>query len=59
MRRFPYLLFNFLQLIALLSDVMQQLQGLVILSGDLHTCLFQASFQALQTHTHRAVIGLN
>lgn len=50
MRRFTYLLFNFLQLAALFADVVQQLQGLVILSGDLHTCLLQASLQALQTH---------
>lgn len=47
---FTYLLFNFLQLVALFADVVQQLHGLVILSGDLHSCLLQASLQALQTH---------
>lgn len=44
---FTYLLFNFLQLVALFADVVQQLHGLVILSGDLHSCLLQASLQAL------------
>lgn len=47
-----YLLFNFLQLVALFADVVQQLHGLVILSGDLHSCLLQASLQALHTQTH-------
>lgn len=44
---FTYLLFNFLQFVALFADVVQQLHGLVILSGDLHSCLLQASLQAL------------
>lgn len=45
-----YLLFNFLQLVALLTDVMQQLHSLVVFSGDLHTSLLEASLQALQAH---------
>lgn len=58
-----YLLFNFLQLVALFADVMQQLHCLVILSGDLYTCLFQASLQALKTYIYtqklKATAGLN
>lgn len=47
---FTYLLFNFLKLVALFADVVQQLHGLVVLPGDLHSRLFQAPLQALQTH---------
>lgn len=45
-----YLFLYFLQLVALLSYVVQQLHGLIVLSWDLDACLLQASLQALQTH---------
>lgn len=38
-----YLLFDFLELPALLSDVMEKLQCFVILLGHLHPCLLQTS----------------
>jgi len=49
--RWTDLLLDLLQLVALLPDVVQQLQGLVVLSGDLHAGLLQAPLQALQTNT--------
>lgn len=45
-----YLFFNFLQLVALLTDVMQQLHSFVIFSGHLHTSFLKASLQALWAH---------
>lgn len=38
-----YLLFDFLELPALLSDIMEKLQCFVILLGHLHPCLLQTS----------------
>ena len=38
-----YLLFDFLELPALLSDIMEELQCFVVLLGHLHPCLLQTS----------------
>lgn len=41
--RQSYLLFDFLELPALLSDIVEKLQCFVILLGHLHPCLLQTS----------------
>lgn len=48
-----HLFFNLLQLVALLSNVMEQLQSLVVLLRHLDTSLLQAALKTLYTHTHR------
>lgn len=47
------MLFNFLKLVALLTDVMQELHSLVIFSGDFYASLLEAPLQALQVHTSK------
>lgn len=44
-----YLFFNLLQFIALLTDVVEQLQSFIIFLGDLHTSLLQTALQTLHT----------
>lgn len=50
-----HLFFNLLQLVALLSNVMEQLQSLVVLLRHLDTSLLQAALQTLHTNTYTHV----